>query len=213
LALVTVSVYVVVVLGMTMREPEVPTTPMPGLSVAAVALALTQVSLDDCPAEIELGSALREQVGSGVFDTLSENPAERFSVPLLPKMVRAVAPTAVLAGTVNITCWLASAFSENGAVGEVLAPVGSPVMFIVTGPANPFCPTTDTVTGALVVPGATNTDGGATVTVKSGRGPELEPPPGHPLSSPQPSRTKTTFAERLMRFPGFQARWEGEIES
>jgi hypothetical protein len=57
---------VVVAVGVTACEPEVLTAPIPLSIVTVVAFVLDQVKVDDCPAEMLAGFALRVTVGAPV---------------------------------------------------------------------------------------------------------------------------------------------------
>jgi len=62
-ALVAVITYVVVAVGITDVDPLVPTDPIPGLIVNAVALVDVQERIDDEPSAIDAGLALSDTVG------------------------------------------------------------------------------------------------------------------------------------------------------
>lgn len=61
---VAVIVYVVVAVGETDFDPEVATAPMPLSIVTELAFVLDHVNVDDCPAVMLVGLALRVTVGA-----------------------------------------------------------------------------------------------------------------------------------------------------
>src|ERR1700758_3571577 len=104
--------------------------------------------------------------------------------PLLANTVTEVPPTAAVSAIENVMDWLAPAASENDDDGETVIPGGSPCKETLTEPANPVCPVTEIVTGAVAVPTSVSTEEGETESVKSGvgGGGGAEPPP-QPLSA------------------------------
>jgi hypothetical protein len=90
---VQASVYAVVLAGETLSEPLVARVPLqPPLAVQLVALALDQVSVLDCPAVIDVGSAVSVTVGAGTTVTVVE------SVEVPPDPVQASRYVVVLVG-------------------------------------------------------------------------------------------------------------------
>ena len=59
------SVYVVVVVGLTGTDPDVGFDPTPLSIETDVAFVVVHVSVDDCPAPIVVGDALNVAVGAG----------------------------------------------------------------------------------------------------------------------------------------------------
>ena len=62
---VAVSVYVVVLVGLTDTFPDVGLLPTPLSIETEVAFVVVHVSVDDCPAPIDVGAALNVAVGAG----------------------------------------------------------------------------------------------------------------------------------------------------
>jgi hypothetical protein len=83
-----------------------------------------------------------------------------------------VSPAATSTGTVKVTSWLLPTGTENGDVGDVVAPKGRPVISTDTGEANPFSAVVRRVITGLVSPTPTLTVSCASDTVKSGEGGE-----------------------------------------
>lgn len=91
------------------------------------------------------------------------------------------------AGAEKVICCGVPEVSMNDAAGEGFIPFGNPVIVKFTAPANPFCGTSETITGEVVPPTCVETDGGETTILKSpvgGGGGDAEP--AHPLSRHRP---------------------------
>jgi len=75
--------------------------------------------------------------------------------------------------------WDIPGASVNGDAGEELMPFGNPLMVMVTGPVNPFCGVTETITGEVVAPTCVETEASDNKILKSaagGGGADGEPP-------------------------------------
>jgi hypothetical protein len=74
---VAVSVYVVVLVGLTDRVPDGVTAPIPGVMVTADALVVLQVRVDESPSVMDVGEAPSVAVGGGrLTETLAEAVVE-----------------------------------------------------------------------------------------------------------------------------------------
>jgi len=78
--LVAVSVYVVVLVGVTDRVPDGVTAPIPGVMLTEDALVVLQVSVDESPSVMDVGEAPRVAVGGG---RLTETFADAVAEPAL----------------------------------------------------------------------------------------------------------------------------------
>ena len=111
------------------------------------------------------------------------------TVPLEAAKVTDVSPAATSTGTVKVTSWLLPTGTENGDVGDVVAPKGRPLISTDTGELNPFSAVVRTFTTGLVSPTPTLAVSCASDTVKSGEG-------GGGALWPEPPQDGRTAARR-----------------
>lgn len=124
---VIVRVYVVVTVGLTVSVPPVPTG-VPFM-FPLVPFVLLYVSVEDCPGKIEVGEALNDAVGAGVYV-----PSVQTSTTLAPAETLQLEPGPVPPPPVRLvlTCSLVKSIDvDSDAVAVVLLWFALPVASVV----------------------------------------------------------------------------------
>jgi hypothetical protein len=131
-------------------------------------LAIETVKLQlEVPGPAVIAVAERLMLKSCETVTVKGRLAMCVKTPDEPPTVKVYLPGCTVAGTDIVTVLVLPAAALNGAEGDVVAPLGNPESVMVTGLANPFWPTTETVNVEVELSGSAVMVAGDSVMPKS----------------------------------------------
>jgi len=121
----------------------------------------------EVPGPAVIAVAERLMLKSCATVTVKGRLAVCVKTPDVPPTVNVYLPGCTVAGTDIVTVLVLPAAALNGAEGDVVAPLGNPESVMVTGLANPFWPTTETVNVEVELSGSAVMVAGDSVMPKS----------------------------------------------